>query len=83
MVNPKRLENQINLSGNADKVLKWNMKSRIEKLDELTVKYPEIIRAREIANYVNWIIDLWSNDKEVDNAFNMLDTLLKQKNDGN
>lgn len=75
----KKLELSIN---EKSEELKWDMKSRVEKLEELTSKYPEIIRAREIVMNISWILNVWTDDVKVDEAFSNLDVLLKQKNDG-
>ncbi len=63
--------------------MKYPMDVCIKKLQELETKYPEIIRAKEIAKQTSVITSLYAKDKEIEEAFEKLEALLKQKNDGN
>ncbi len=77
----KKLKEQINLEGNdkgKDK-LRWDMKARCDKLDDLKVKYPELVRALDIARQYLGIQNVWAEDVEVDKHFEELEKLLMNK----
>lgn len=62
--------------------IKWDMKKRTDRLDELRKKYPELDRAVKITGLFIKINTVWTNDDDIETAFEELEDILELRETG-